>query len=389
MSGFQNASVTKGMMMLLGISSLTVSLLDVKPYLHLQLVPHMTKYHQFWRIVIHPLAFTNSSELLMGLVLLYTVGIPIERSFGPRKYASFVLVSSLVSTVFSLMALVFLHKFGLRYIPAGPYGVLFSLLWQHYRIIPTLYTYRILGIELSDKAIAWMQACILYLSDIPASVLAASSGLLTGYLYRTDTLIPLPSFRYRRLLRPLKTYRIPLSLYSLLSRLFTPLIGESTAPRRANRVLPGQINSTSSALRPGTAPSLSSLLAGRLGGANLTRRPTATTPVQTEDRPVTPPVGTPINTATPSRAAAIRQTLLDRAAATSGNGPGAGSARGAVGEWVSDLTGRGSARAPTEEEIGALSNMFPNLSREVIVRALQRNDHNTAQAVEALLQEGS
>lgn len=32
--------------MLLGITSLAVSLLDSKTYIHLQLVPHMTKYHQ-------------------------------------------------------------------------------------------------------------------------------------------------------------------------------------------------------------------------------------------------------------------------------------------------------------------------------------------------------
>lgn len=34
------------MMMLLGVSTLAASLLDIKPYLHLQFVPHMTKYHQ-------------------------------------------------------------------------------------------------------------------------------------------------------------------------------------------------------------------------------------------------------------------------------------------------------------------------------------------------------
>lgn len=32
--------------MILGISSLAVSLMEIKPYFHLQVVPHMTKYHQ-------------------------------------------------------------------------------------------------------------------------------------------------------------------------------------------------------------------------------------------------------------------------------------------------------------------------------------------------------
>lgn len=33
-------------MLLLGITSLVTSLTDSKPYIHLQLVPHITKYHQ-------------------------------------------------------------------------------------------------------------------------------------------------------------------------------------------------------------------------------------------------------------------------------------------------------------------------------------------------------
>jgi hypothetical protein len=33
--------------------------------------------------------------------------------------------------------------------------------------------------------------------------------------------------------------------------------------------------------------------------------------------------------------------------------------------------------------------MFPNLSRDTIVRTLQRSDFNTALAVEALLEHGS
>lgn len=40
------------MMMLLGVSTLVASLLDVKPYLHLQFVPHMTKYHQVGVILL-------------------------------------------------------------------------------------------------------------------------------------------------------------------------------------------------------------------------------------------------------------------------------------------------------------------------------------------------
>ena len=43
-----------------------------------------------------------------------------------------------------------------------------------------------------------------------------------------------------------------------------------------------------------------------------------------------------------------------------------------MGEWVNEMRGRGNARAPSEEEIAALTGMFPNLSRDVVVAALQR-----------------
>lgn len=40
------AELTPGIMVLLGVTTLTISLLGAKPYAHLQLVPHITKYHQ-------------------------------------------------------------------------------------------------------------------------------------------------------------------------------------------------------------------------------------------------------------------------------------------------------------------------------------------------------
>ncbi|OCF39893.1 hypothetical protein I317_06330 [Kwoniella heveanensis CBS 569] len=352
------------MMIVLGLTTLSASLLDIKPYLHLQLVPHITKYHQIWRIAIHPFAFANSTELLLGELLLYNAGTSVERAFGSRKYASFILVSSLLSTLFASVIIVLLHSVGLNSIPAGPYGVIFSLLWQQYRIFPSLYHFRVLGIEFSSKAFNWILASQLVLSNPPSSILISLCGLVAGYIYRTDTLFPLPSLSIsrRRLLtrRSLKSYRIPLSLHLLLARLFTPLAEGSHPPRRSQRVLPGQSASgTTSAINSG--PGL------RGGGAGATR-PT------------------------------LRSLLSSRLAAEpgpagTGNGstiagtPEPGSASAAMGEWVSEMTGRGGARAPTEEEIGALSSMFPNLGRETIVRALQRSDYNTAQAVEALLEE--
>ncbi|KIR24945.1 hypothetical protein I309_06229 [Cryptococcus deuterogattii LA55] len=377
MAGLHHASVTKAMMMLLGVTTLAASLLDIKPYLHLQFVPHMTKYHQYWRILSHPFAFANSAELLMGEVLLYGAGVYTERAFGSRKYASFILISSVISTILACAVIVLLHPFGIKSIPGGPYGVIFSILWQRYRMVPPLYQFNLFGIHISQKFFQWIFALQLMLSVPPSSILISLCGLLSGYIYRTDIMFPIPSFspRSRRFFvrQPLKTYRIPLSIYNLFGRIFGPFIGVSAPPRRSDRVLPGQINERRGIMAG--LPAGVAAVGGAGAGAEGTPRPS-------------------LRSLLAGRIAAESRTQTPGPNAINGGEEGdderegePGSTRAAMGEWVSGMTGRSGARAPTEDEIRTLSAMFPNLSRETIVRALQRNDYNTAQAVEALLQQ--
>lgn len=183
-------------------------------------------------------------------------------------------------------------------------------LWQHHRIVPALYRLRVFGVEMTNKWFVWTLASQLLLSDPPASILAALSGIIAGMWYRSDTLIAIPSSRSRRRIhiRPLRSYRIPLSLHLLIARIFSPLLGYSAPPRRANRVLPGQI------IVPASVP---------IGATTALRA----TPTIRRTSPVPPPT------------------------------PAEEEPRSAVGEWVDDLTGRGSRRMPTENEIAAYVRM--------------------------------
>lgn len=162
-------------------------------------------------------------------------------------------------------------------------------------------------------------------------------GLSTGYLYRTDTLFPLPSFSRRRAFRPLKTYRIPLSLHVLLARLCSPLAGTSPPPRRGHRSLPGQVDGRAAATAVQSQQaqaSIRSLLTSRLAAAQRQQRP-ENLPTPGRDAPGTGDV--------PETASAT---------ATGASTTSTGGARQAMGEWVNEMTGRRSgARAPTEEEI--------------------------------------
>lgn len=64
-SGFTNAPVTKYAIISLVVSSIAVSLGDVKYLFYIQVVPHLWKYMQGWRLVVWQVSYTL--RLLSGL----------------------------------------------------------------------------------------------------------------------------------------------------------------------------------------------------------------------------------------------------------------------------------------------------------------------------------
>ena len=68
------------------LTSLLVSLLSLKLYIPFRLHPHILVYHQYWQAWAYHVAFTNSSELFLGIMILYHGARHVERACGSRKY---------------------------------------------------------------------------------------------------------------------------------------------------------------------------------------------------------------------------------------------------------------------------------------------------------------
>ncbi|QRW15854.1 CUE domain protein [Rhizoctonia solani] len=308
-----------------GALSLVIGLADVRYYFHLQLSPHISRDHQYWRLLTNQLAFTNSSELLLGQIILYNVAVGIERTFGSHKYFSFLIAAALVSTLLNFSSLIALHRFGLNYIPAGPIAILFAIIYQYERLVPSAYNFRILGITMSNKAFTYLTAFPMVISHMPGSALVTLTGIATGALYRSD-------------ITNLKSYRAPPWFVSTISS----LVGASRAPHMPRRAIPGE------------------------------RPPFSTEQVVTRRRVNEPreesDVRTDVNTANGTARAAT------------------GSSSGSVmREWVDELTGRrDGGRVPTAAEIAELTSVFPHASREEIISALQRSQ-SVDQAASILL----
>lgn len=84
-SGFTNAPITQFLVFSTVIGALVASLTDTRYYLPIAVVPHIWGYGQLWRFVTWNVAFTNSTEVLFGVLGFYQLRV-MERLWGSRKF---------------------------------------------------------------------------------------------------------------------------------------------------------------------------------------------------------------------------------------------------------------------------------------------------------------
>jgi len=85
-TGFKNTPVTKYVLTGIIATSTFTSLLTLKPYTHIQIVPHLLHQWQWWRIPIWMATYSNAGEVLFACLTVYNLR-GLERIFGSRKYA--------------------------------------------------------------------------------------------------------------------------------------------------------------------------------------------------------------------------------------------------------------------------------------------------------------
>ncbi|PWN48841.1 hypothetical protein IE53DRAFT_388958 [Violaceomyces palustris] len=241
-SGFAHAPITKGIILLSSVSTLLVSLFRLKHYSHLQVVPHITVYQQYWRLLTCQLAYSNSSELFLSTLLLYNASRSLERTFGSRKFGSFVLITTIIYTALLSVALLTLSWGPLRdvgflpkqlteqgRIPGGNFALIFSILHQHSRVVPDLWMIEVGRLRLGDRAVRiWSLGLLLALSQPSMTPLILLLAIASSKIYRSDLLLS----------SQLKSHRIPRKVHWSLSKVLGPMIGSTRLPTRSWRVEP-------------------------------------------------------------------------------------------------------------------------------------------------------
>uniref|UniRef100_A0A7S0XF64 UBA domain-containing protein n=1 Tax=Chromulina nebulosa TaxID=96789 RepID=A0A7S0XF64_9STRA len=193
--GFENAPVTRGFIVLVLFSSLTIGSVDISFDLNRILMGEL------WRLLFSHIAFTNMAQAVVGSITLYTLRI-FERQMGIKKFGAFIVISYLLSIVLQIAAIVIISSLGFdNYIPSsGPYFIIFSLTYLYYAHVPHLQSRRlgVLGIDISEKSWIYVLLIQLLLSDGFNSSGSAAIGWLIGFIYDSNTVgiqsIRLPKF---------------------------------------------------------------------------------------------------------------------------------------------------------------------------------------------------
>ncbi|KAI8381126.1 uncharacterized protein BYT42DRAFT_565351 [Radiomyces spectabilis] len=325
--GFYNVPVTKFLLLFVGGCSILSAILNLKPAFHLQLSPHITVHHQFWRLLTSHCAFANSGDVFFGSLLLYVMRV-IERLYGSSKYAAFVFLAVVLSTLLEIGALVSLARLGLRSFPGGPFALIFVMVYQYHRVIPVTYRFRVFGVTFNDKCFVYFLALQMLISQGFSTIIPCVCGLMAGALWRSD-------------IGNIKRWRFSCRIREFSARYIQPML--ATAPTaRSSAPLPRQGQVIGLAVDNG-------LLSG---GVLRNRRST------TNDTNL-PTTGLPMNGAS-------------------------------VREYIDTFTGRApmaaaDVTAPAEEDIMMLSMMFPEHPREAIIRALSSANNDLQRAAEIML----
>jgi len=183
-SGFSNAPVTKGLCVYCFTMALYVALSGVDAGLSID-VWKLGIGRMLINLLTFQLYFPSWWQSLCGIFLFYRFR-QFERHWGASKYGAFLIITTMISSLLAI-ALVVLGRDGfLQEVACGPYGILFATLVQFYLEIPSVSSFEIMGLRLSDKSLTYLVAVHLLLYRVPGTLAASATGIISGWLYSRE-----------------------------------------------------------------------------------------------------------------------------------------------------------------------------------------------------------
>jgi hypothetical protein len=203
--GFKLLPVTTWCVIGLITIPLVVSVLNCKPYFMFAWDPFITKWNQYWRLLILQLQFQNQSAVAISVVLLALKLKGIERVFGSLKlFKDLILLFIYNLFILTIVSFLMFNTIGWdMFIPAGPFGVIFSLYYPFNKYIPEVYVAEFdfstladfqpfgerMSLSITDKFSGQLLYLLLMFNEGFPSLVISVLGYFVGYLYFND-LVP-------------------------------------------------------------------------------------------------------------------------------------------------------------------------------------------------------
>lgn len=150
---------------------------------------------EVWRFASHHVAFESLGETVIGAIHLYRFR-RFERMLGSRKFGAFAMmvcgIATSLVTGFVVIVGERLREDGEVYfrVASGPYALIFGMYSLYHSLVPASRPRLVgfAGIDVSDKALMYLAAAQLLLSNGLRSIVPGAAGLLAGAAYLSDVL---------------------------------------------------------------------------------------------------------------------------------------------------------------------------------------------------------
>ncbi|KAG7876496.1 hypothetical protein KL938_004564 [Ogataea parapolymorpha] len=144
-TGFVHLPISSALTSLFIAVPLAVSIFEWKPLFVLSYDPFISKWHQYWRFALFQMQFQNESQVILCVTLTVLSLKNLERVFGSLKFLRTVLflyiynIAAVAVLTWTLYTFIGINLF----VPAGPFGILFGLLYAHWKFTPVLYKFEL------------------------------------------------------------------------------------------------------------------------------------------------------------------------------------------------------------------------------------------------------
>ncbi|PVD18531.1 hypothetical protein C0Q70_21080 [Pomacea canaliculata] len=142
----------------------------------------------FWRLLTSKIAFLDVKDIALCSMLIYNFRF-LERRFGSRKFVSYLIATSVLSTALELAVLVICHQFDVSFgtMPSGPFCLVFPQFAQFFLKIPRVAVSSIMGVPVTGKTFTYILG-LQVASASPESRLVTSCALAAGFLWHHNFL---------------------------------------------------------------------------------------------------------------------------------------------------------------------------------------------------------